>query len=79
MNSTTKISLGLLGGICAGVCLRILMAPDKGSNSRKKISRTASGWAEKVRHLITGNGRMVHKNPAPETAHGTQAIKRHKQ
>jgi len=37
MNGSGKIVLGVLAGIAAGALLGILFAPDKGSDTRKKI------------------------------------------
>jgi len=34
-----KLVLGVLAGLAAGAALGILFAPDKGKNSRKKITR----------------------------------------
>jgi len=56
MNTTTKMSLGVLGGICAGFCMGLLMAPDKGSNSRKKIADSAGDWALKLKHMFSSDG-----------------------
>src|SRR5690349_18989493 len=36
--STEKIVIGMLAGLAAGTALGVLFAPDKGSNTRKKIS-----------------------------------------
>lgn len=38
MNSN-KVLLGVLAGIAAGTLLGVLFAPDKGSETRKKISK----------------------------------------
>ena len=43
---TGKILLGVLAGAAAGATLGILFAPDKGSNTRKKISRKGNEYAE---------------------------------
>jgi gas vesicle protein len=61
MNTTTKMSLGILGGICAGFCMGLLMAPDKGSNSRKKIVGTAGDWALKLKHMFSSDGHPHHQ------------------
>jgi len=62
MNTTTKMSLGILGGICAGFCMGLLMAPDKGSNSRKKIMDAAGDWGLKLKHMLSSDGH--HKTPS---------------
>lgn len=43
MNSG-KVVLGLLAGIAAGAVLGILLAPDSGSNTRKKISKKGDDY-----------------------------------
>jgi gas vesicle protein len=62
MTTTTKMTLGILGGIGAGLCLGLLMAPDKGSTNRKKILDTASDWTKKLTHLFSGDGHMQLKH-----------------
>jgi gas vesicle protein len=37
--STAKVLLGVLTGVAVGATLGILFAPDKGSSTRKKISK----------------------------------------
>jgi gas vesicle protein len=41
-----KVLLGVLAGVAVGATLGILFAPDKGSTTRKKISRKADDYAE---------------------------------
>jgi len=47
--SSGKVLLGLLGGIAAGALLGILFAPAKGSDTRKKISEKADGYADELK------------------------------
>lgn len=43
-----KVLLGVLAGVAVGATLGILFAPDKGSNTRKKISRKADDYSEEL-------------------------------
>lgn len=52
MNTKSKIALGILGAAAAGVVIGLLLAPEKGSETRKKIKQTAGGWAESLGHLF---------------------------
>lgn len=51
-----KVVLGVLAGVAVGATLGILFAPDKGSNTRKKISRKADDYTEELEeqfnHLV---------------------------
>ena len=47
MNSG-KILLGVLAGVAVGAGLGILFAPDKGSTTRKKISKKGQDYAEEL-------------------------------
>lgn len=46
MGNNSKIILALLAGAAAGVAIGILIAPEKGSESRKKITDTAKKLAD---------------------------------
>lgn len=48
MNSS-KIVLGVLGGIAAGAIAGILLAPDKGSKTRKKVFSKGKGFADDIK------------------------------
>ena len=41
MGNTSKIMLALLAGAAAGVAIGVLIAPEKGSETRKKVTDTA--------------------------------------
>ncbi len=52
MNNTTKIALGILGAAAAGVVIGLLLAPEKGSETRRKVKETAGGWVDSLTHLF---------------------------
>ena len=52
MNTTTKIAVGILGAAAAGVVIGLLLAPEKGSDTRKKVKETAGGWVDSLAHLF---------------------------
>lgn len=52
MNTKTKIAIGILGAAAAGVVIGLLIAPEKGSDMRKKLRKTANGWADNLSHLF---------------------------
>jgi gas vesicle protein len=56
MNTKAKIALGILGAAAAGVVIGMLLAPEKGSETRKKVKQTAGGWIDSLSHLFQ-NGR----------------------
>jgi gas vesicle protein len=48
MNSG-KVVLGLLAGVAAGALLGILFAPDKGTETRKKISKKGEDYVDAIK------------------------------
>ena len=58
MNTTEKVIVSVLAGAAAGAILGILFAPDKGSETRRKISKTSSDAVNdvksKIAHLLDG-------------------------
>ena len=44
--SSGKLLLGIIAGVAAGAAIGILFAPDKGTKTRKTISKKADGYVE---------------------------------
>jgi gas vesicle protein len=51
--STGKIVLGVLAGIAAGAALGVLIAPDKGANTRRKIKQSGADLADDLKENVT--------------------------
>ena len=52
MTTTAKIALGVIGAVAAGVVIGLLIAPEKGSEMRKRIKNTAGSWADNINNLF---------------------------
>lgn len=52
MNSKSKIILGLVGAAAAGVLVGLILAPEKGTDLRKRIGDTAGDWAGHLTDLF---------------------------
>lgn len=46
--SSGKVLLGILAGVAAGATLGILLAPDKGSNTRRKIIQKGDDYVTEL-------------------------------
>ena len=44
-----KTTVGLVVGIAVGVCIGLLIAPEKGSETRKKLADSAGDGMEKLK------------------------------
>lgn len=51
MSTRNKVLLGIVGAAAAGVIIGLLIAPEKGKDTRKKIKSTATDWADSLSHL----------------------------
>jgi gas vesicle protein len=52
MTTKSKIILGIVGAAAAGVVVGLLLAPEKGTDMRKTIKRTAGDWADHLTDLF---------------------------
>jgi len=50
--TTAKVIGALLAGAAIGVAIGLLLAPEKGSDTRKKIKEGAGDLADKIKDLI---------------------------
>lgn len=48
MKNSSKIMLGVLAGAAAGTIAGILIAPDRGENTRKKVSDSSNKFKEDI-------------------------------
>lgn len=52
MNSTGKVLLAIIGAAAAGAIIGMLVAPEKGSDLRKKIADTTGDWSNQLSQLL---------------------------
>jgi len=53
MTTRTKVILGLVGAAAAGVIVGLLVAPEKGTDMRKKVGETATDWGGRLSDIFT--------------------------
>jgi gas vesicle protein len=70
--SSGKVVMGVLAGIAVGALLGVLFAPDKGSETRKKMAEKggdlADGVKEKLNKLIDELNQKIDEAKANNTA-----------
>lgn len=52
MNSTSKTILAIMGAAAVGAVIGLLVAPEKGSELRKRISDTTGDWSNQLSQLL---------------------------
>lgn len=59
--SSGKVVLGLLAGIATGAIAGLLFAPDKGSDTRKKITKKSKDYEKKMEKKFNKNIDIANK------------------
>ncbi len=59
MNSNAKVLWALLGGVAIGAAIGILLAPDKGSETRKKVADAAKNFGDKAKEKVKNGMKMA--------------------
>ncbi len=49
MSDNSKVLIGLLAGLAAGAALGLLFAPEKGSDTRDKLSQSLKDFGDSIR------------------------------
>lgn len=52
MTTGTKVFLGILGAAAAGVAIGMLIAPEKGTEMRARIKKSAGEWVDQLSNLF---------------------------
>ncbi len=84
--NTGKVFLGILAGAATGALMGVLFAPDKGKNTREKISKkstdTVEGFKSAFEELLTNLSERLKAAQAEanhiyaEGKNGTKAVKK---
>jgi gas vesicle protein len=53
MSSTTKIVLGMMAAAAAGAAIGVLLAPEKGSDLRKRIKDNVNDWVNELNSMLS--------------------------
>ncbi len=48
MAKTSDVLVGMVAGFAAGAAVALLLAPDKGTEMRKKIKKSAKEWGDRL-------------------------------
>ena len=48
-----KTTVGIIAGIAVGIGIGLLIAPEKGSETRRKLTDSAGDWMEKLKTLFS--------------------------
>jgi len=73
MTTGTKVVLGILGAAAAGVAIGMLIAPEKGSEMRARVKRTAGDWVDTLSNLFVKGKEELEELGSAAADRGRQA------
>jgi gas vesicle protein len=76
MTQRTKLIVGILGAAAAGVAIGMLLAPEKGTDIRRNLSRTAGGWASSLGDILANAKEEVASAASRAKVSGRRAASR---
>ena len=53
MSTKSKFILGLIGAAAVGAVVGLMLAPEKGTDLRKRVGKTAGDWAGHITDLFS--------------------------
>ena len=68
-----KVTLSIIAGFAVGVGIGLLIAPEKGDETRRRLANSAGDWMEKLKNLFsaaeeeTSASSSESHQPAPQT------------
>lgn len=68
MTKNSRLVLGILGAVTAGIAIGLLIAPEKGKDMRKKIKDSAGKVADNINHLFEKNKDKFSKSDLKQKA-----------
>lgn len=73
MTTTTKVIVGILGAAAAGVIVGMLVAPEKGSDLRKNLRKSADDLADEMSNWV-GKGKSFLAEMKQRAETGSQEL-----
>ncbi len=62
MTKNSKIALGVVGALAAGVVIGLLVAPEKGKDLRNRLKKNAGKWGDQLSNLLSNQGNEGKQN-----------------
>jgi gas vesicle protein len=79
MSKNSNSLIAFLGGIATGALLGVLFAPDKGKNTRDKLSFQLEKYKERILEILEQIGEEEKDSPSQARAEGQRIINETKQ